>query len=742
MSKFFNLLKVIIQKENEHAYTHIELRALSNMRISSGVSLFVLIIFIIYQFIFVFIDGYIDLRLEYVIPVASVVCVGPVYSYLYKKECYEFLARRSLILLHAMMYALAFWLDCFTDPSLCQIYTPILIAVGPVLFLRSFKTELLINTLALLVYLFATYLGITPISADHAVIQAFIAYALSIMTLIVISNMRYTIARSSRSLNDEIQKREKYEYAAEVAESLNYDFLNVYSVDLNKNTCRIIKSDGYLPEEYKDYDEGKDYPYDKIMNKCIEDRVYKDEKEFMHVALSIDTIREKLKEENAYIGSYRVLDDQSGEHYCQFRFVKIPSTNKVIAAFRNIDITMRYRKDQRVALEEALKAATQASEAKTTFMNNISHDILTPMNAIIGFNKQAMSDPQDTDAVMNNLKKIDTSSHQLLNYLNKVLAVTQTSSGPNEFEASPHSLKLLAQNLISRVSDQSQEKNITIHFDNSEVKDDMVRTNAQRFEQAIFPILENAVIYSPENGRVSFTIRQSSLIGNGKCRYIITIKDNGMGIPKDFMPYIFDPFVRMNNDSPASANSVGLGLTISKNIVESTGGGILVNSEPGKGTEVTIVAMLYTCEENKEEKKEQQKNVDCFNNGKEFKDTRVLVVDDNEVNREIADGLLQMKGFLCETAESGTEAISKIKEHDTNYYSAILMDIFMPDLDGFETTKKIREINTTIPIIALSANTNTLDRDKALLAGMNDFISKPFNVNDFIKAMNDQFTTH
>lgn len=741
MSKFIDRIKKFSNAEKNLFMENPSMRALSNVHIAEGVSVFVLIVFIIYQIIFIYLDGNIDLRLTYVIPVLCLVLIGPISKFLYKKDCINFLANDLLILDHTLMYALAFWLDCFTDPSLCQIYTPIVIAVGPVIFLRSVKTELFTNTCALFLYLFAAYLGITPISAEHAVIQAFIAYAISIFTLIVVINMRYVIYKTSLSLNSEKQAREKFEYAAQVAEALNYDFLNVYSLDLEKETWKVIKREGYeIRGQINKFDD--EFPYSEMINIYINERIHNEDKDRLRKLLSIDNVKQKLKESDAFIDWYRVVENND-EHYYQFRFVKVPLTNKVIVGFRNVDNTMRYEKEQRLALKEALNAARQANDAKTTFLNNVSHDLRTPLNAIMGFSKHARNHIDDKEIVLGSLKHIETAGSQVSSYIDRILQFTQLNNPSNTYDLDTYSLNALTKEVISKVDNVAKEKNITISFDDSGVIDDVVKTNKERFESVIYSVLENAVIYTPKDGHVWITFRQGSNVSEDRVRYVFTIKDDGIGMPKEFLQHIFDPFSREKDTTNTGDARTGLGLSITKNILEATGGGIVVNSAPNKGTEVTMVAMLHVANGKSKNKElldsSTKKDICHFNNNKQFKDTHILIVDDNMINREIASNLLSEKGFVCDSASSGPEAILKFKNSKIAYYDCILMDILMPEMDGFETTNKIRALNRLdakdVLIIALSANGSNMDVDKAIANGMNDFLNKPFDVDKFISCL-------
>lgn len=306
-------------------------------------------------------------------------------------------------------------------------------------------------------------------------------------------------------------------------------------------------------------------------------------------------------------------------------------------------------------------------------------------------------------------------------------------------DAKPYSLNLLVSELIEEIKGITEPKHIKVTFDTSAVIDDMVKANKKRFHKVMYAVLENAALYTQENGNISFTVQQGSKLSIGKNRYIFKVKDDGVGMSESFLQHLFDPFSREKDTTHSGIVGAGLGLLTAKNILESTGGGIAVQSKPSEGTEVTMVAMLYSAGNDKSTFEEivdkDEENKDISN----LKGMHVLVVDDNELNREIAVDVLSEQGMLAEASGSGKEAIEKIKCSSLGYYKAILMDIMMPEMDGFETTKEIRKLERvdvkTIPIIALSANANTMDSDKALAEGMNAFITKPFQVDDFIEVM-------
>lgn len=736
-SKFFKDSKIlnIIQVEKEHLYDYLDDWASGSVHVVKGVSIFVFICYILYLIIYLCWYGELDFNLYYLVPILIVFSVGFVFEYLLNKGHKRFIAKYALLIMHCFIVALCFYLDCFTDSTVCQIYVPFVLAVGPIIFLLSIKQEIFMNTITLIVYLIVANLGMTPIPKEHAIIQGCIAYLIGMMCVFVIANMRYTVLESTNELNKEVKAREKVEYASEVAEALSYDFLNVFSIDFKNKTVRIIKLDGYVTDGFDKDNKEVNYPYEKMINTYIDNRVHPDEREKLRKELTIENVEKQLKTQRAYIGPYRVLDDH-GEHYYQFRYVRIGDTDKVIAGFRNVDTTMRYNNDQKIALKEALVAANQASEAKSQFLNSISHDVRTPMNAIMGSTSKIEANKDNPEVIEQCVTQINESSQQLLKYVDGILDMTRSNKEVSE-ERKSYSLNKLVNELVAEIKVITEPKHINVTVDTSEVINDMVQTNKDRFHQVMYAVLENAALYTQEGGNISFTVRQGSKLSSGKNRYVFKVKDDGVGMSEDFLQHLFDPFSREKDTTHSGIAGAGLGLLTAKNILESTGGGIVVQSKHGEGTEVTMVAMLYGDDKSSVEKSEVKN--DNYTDVSNFKGMHVLVIDDNELNREIAVDVLTTQGLIAEAASSGKEAIEKIKSSSLGYYKAILMDIMMPEMDGFETTKQVRALERidvkNIPIIALSANANTMDSDKALAEGMNGFITKPFQVNDFIEVI-------
>ena len=295
---------------------------------------------------------------------------------------------------------------------------------------------------------------------------------------------------------------------------------------------------------------------------------------------------------------------------------------------------------------------------------------------------------------------------------------------------------------------QVQEKQLKLHMDTYDVKNEDVYCDKTRLSQVLLNLLSNAIKFTPQGGTVEVQIAQNSDAPEGMGAYEIRVRDNGIGMSREFVEHIFEPFERERTSTVSKIQGTGLGMAISKNIVDMMGGTIDVNTEKGKGTEFVIRLLLkLQTEDGAAASASQiaglngQKSDDGGNSCDSFADKRLLLVEDNELNQEIAVEILTGYGFSVDVAENGEIALKKVEESAPGDYDLILMDIQMPVMDGYEATKKIRALDnhalSTIPIIAMTANAFDEDRKTAAECGMNGFITKPIDVNDIIKVLQE-----
>ena len=395
----------------------------------------------------------------------------------------------------------------------------------------------------------------------------------------------------------------------------------------------------------------------------------------------------------------------------------------------------------RVAAEDALKVAESASKAKSTFLSNMSHDIRTPMNAIIGFATLALDDIRDGKKVEDYLSKILSSSKHLLGLINDILDMSRIESGKVVLEEQETDLVTTLQELQSIMEGQAKERKLKLHVDYSNLRDRHVYCDKTRLNQVMFNLLANAVKFTSEGGSIWLTMSQLEPTYEVEDRaiYEIRVKDTGIGIGKEFIKHIFEPFERERTSTVSKIQGTGLGMAITKNIVDMMGGTIEVESQKGVGTEFIIRLELRLQAETGVANEDGTKQHGHAEGGTEFAGKRLLLAEDNELNREIACMLLSKYGFVIDTAENGQEAVDLVAASAPDYYDLVLMDIQMPVMDGHEATRRIRNLEdkelAKVPVVAMTANAFDEDRKAAKECGMNGFISKPINMQEVVQAL-------
>lgn len=370
-----------------------------------------------------------------------------------------------------------------------------------------------------------------------------------------------------------------------------------------------------------------------------------------------------------------------------------------------------------------------AKIARNTFLSNMSHDIRTPLNAIIGYTDLARDHKEDLDRVENYMDKIQVSSEQLLAILNESLEVTRMESGKVSLIERKCHLADLLEDVESTFRIGIKEKGIRFYVDKDAVRHFSVVVDYIRLKEILCQLVDNAMKYTEPGGMISLTLKESDIAVNGYAKFRFMVKDDGIGISEEFQKSLFEPFKRENNTTESGIPGTGLGLTVVKGLVDIMGGEISVESEPKKGCcfTVSMLMKLQKRQQGEHLENSERDSIDPVS----LKGKRILVVEDNEINREIVEEVLKSEGLLVETAKNGEEAVEKMRGSKAGYYSLILMDIQMPVMDGYEATKAIRKLEdkelADVPIVALSANAFAEDYQHSLDVGMNAHIPKPID---------------
>ena len=396
-----------------------------------------------------------------------------------------------------------------------------------------------------------------------------------------------------------------------------------------------------------------------------------------------------------------------------------------------------HRKRLSNALElerESTRKAKEAGEVKNTFLANMSHDIRTPMNAIIGFSDIIAKHPDDEEVVKNAISKIQASGEILLKIINDVLDLSKIESGKAEIVETVTDLKQMEENLKMMLEYSIQKGMIEFKVED-QIENPLVWCDATKLQQVLVNVLNNAVKFTPAGGTITFSCVQR-MIASGFAKYKFTIKDTGIGMTEEFQKHAFEAFERERTSTESKTEGTGLGLAIVKKLVDLMHGDVIIQSNSGQGTKIQISLPLRIATENQLHQSDKAKEYKIGLGG-----MHVLLVEDNELNAEIAMEVLKNKGVLVNWVPDGCACVEEIQDKEAGTYQFILMDVQMPRMNGYEATQKIRQLadvkKAQIPIIAMTANAFEEDRKHALDAGMDGFIMKPFRVDEMMKVIGE-----
>ena len=552
----------------------------------------------------------------------------------------------------------------------------------------------------------------------------------------------------------EIENRKRLD----LIKGLTNDYESVYFVDLETDTYDIYRRNDRITTKYSKV-------FLPSYSETVETFAYRgvsrqDRENFIRL-LSIDKVREVLSKKERFTFTFRSGNTGAPQYY-QVKGVRIGSgrSMQMLLGFANIEEERQEELRKRRLLEDALEHARHADDAKSTFLSNMSHDIRTPMNAIIGFANIAKAHLDRPEKVKESLDKILTSSNHLLELINNVLDMSRIESGRIVLEESWCDIREIVSEVTDLMKPEILSREHEYEFRVAENVPEKVLCDRLRMTQLLLNLLSNAVKYTPRQGRIRLTVSQGLGAPAGYCALEFVISDTGIGMSREFQKKVFQPFERENNTTVSKVMGSGLGMPICKGIVDSMGGSMTVDSLQGRGTVITV-NLAMRC------KKEEGTGKDTKEPGahseegdqlraltskaavfrkrggsaqpKKPEQTRILVVEDNDLNREIAKDLLEDDGFIVETAPDGETAILMIARSDRDYYDAVLMDVQMPGIDGYEATRNIRGMSdiehAELPVIAMTANAYDDDMERAKGCGMNAYIAKPVEEGALIRVL-------
>lgn len=544
-------------------------------------------------------------------------------------------------------------------------------------------------------------------------------------------------------MNEEI--RTIYARESQYRKAILYDAISFFEVNLTKDkflSAYIQMPNGQLEDFF--VHEGIP-PYEKYSDYVRFWMKDMNSKESEAYAKFIDADRlircyGKGELEQTYDGW--MTDSEGRRHLYHYAFLlgKNEYTGDVITMAITKDMTEQVQRQN--LLKSALNQAQTANIARNTFLQNISHDIRTPLNAIIGYTELASKHREESDRLDNYLGQIRAASEQLLAIVDESLEVTRMESGKVNLVESIVMLNDLLAELERVVCPQAEVKSIQFTVDRSHVQHGAVYMDFLRMKEMLFQLLDNAVKYTEPNGKVRLTVVEEDMRLNHYGRFRFIIEDNGRGISEKFKKDLFQPFKRERNTTKSGVLGTGLGLSVVKCVVDLMEGSIEVESEEGKGSKFVVSLLLKLPDEAMagamaENAIKDEKRAEPGSAGQQGK--RILLVEDNEVNREIAQELLTDEGYIVDTANDGSEALRILKQSSTKNYALILMDIQMPVMDGHKAAKAIRSLENRelagIPIIALSANAFAEDYKRSIEAGMDAHVPKPIDIDELQKTI-------
>ena len=538
------------------------------------------------------------------------------------------------------------------------------------------------------------------------------------------------------NIDAQMQQQAEYNQAKEdsitfgrVATALAGDYFSIYVVDLD--TDHFVE---YSATEEFDRlgieKAGEDFF--NLSRRNMSRLIFEDDRERFMGTFYREKVMSILERDKIFTMKYRLvfgdtpvwvsmkatlLEDSDGRH--------------LIIGTNNIEAQMEREEEYQKRVREA------RTSVRNDFLANMSHDIRTPMNAIVGYTNIAKTHQDKPETVADALDKIGSSSHYLLSLINDILDISKIESGKMQLSYAPCDLAALFRRIEDITALQAKKKFLVITYCHDSVRHYRVNTDELRLEQIIVNIISNAIKYTPSGKTVDLIAEELPLSG-AKNKYRFIVRDTGIGIKEDYLPHIFESFTREERTTVNRIQGTGLGLAITAKIVEMMDGTISVKSKLGEGSEFTVELELEALETEEQASADNNETADLTGH-------RILLVEDNEINAEIARMILEQYGAEVQQAENGEIGLEAVQKMGTDYYDAVLMDIQMPVMNGYEATKAIRGLGgayTSLPIIAMSANAYEEDVRDCLAAGMNGHIAKPFNPAELLLILHKFIKGH
>ncbi len=520
-----------------------------------------------------------------------------------------------------------------------------------------------------------------------------------------------------------LQEKRREMRQAEMIQALGIDYALVCFFDLDTGSGRTLRNDDGEGHVFDPIFDGE-VSLQESVERYIQKAVYEEDRETLSQAFSLEQLEKELTEKRLFYMNYRTSRKGKTEYF-QMKVVRAgewEESHGIVLGLRSVDEEIRDEMEKKSLLEDALMQANRASKAKSLFLSNMSHDIRTPMNAIVGFTALAVTHIDNKEQVEEYLKKIMTSGNHLLSLINDVLDMSRIESGKIHLDEQSCNLPEILQGLRNIIQADVHAKQLELYMDAMDVMDEDIYCDKLRLNQVLLNLLGNAVKYTGAGGAVSMRIREKPGAPSGWAHYEFTIKDNGIGMSKEFVAHIFEPFERENTTTISGIPGSGLGMAITKNIVDMMNGSIEVKSEQGAGTEVTV-SFMFRLDLGEKERQDIPELQNC----------RALVVDDDFNTCDSVSYMLQQIGLRAEWTLSGKEAVLRTRQAVMrgDEYGVYIIDWLLPDMNGVEVTRRVRkETGDSVPIIVLTAYDWSDIEGEAIEAGVTAFCSKPLFLSE------------
>lgn len=566
--------------------------------------------------------------------------------------------------------------------------------------------------------------------------QVFMTRNVVCLSYVLIAIVIFTLFRTVR-IHMEQESIMREQKRLQIINALGQAYSIILLINIKKDTLEVIKFSDGVGHNYR-----KEDLSNALRKEYIENMIASSFQKNYMAFTDISTMESRLKEHDSISCiSQTIKGAWMRSMIVPQKYDEKGNLSTVLLAISDVTEEKEHELEQDRILRNALSSAEHANRAKTAFLNNMSHDIRTPMNAIIGFTSLAAEHLDDREIIRDYLEKISTSGKHLLSLINDVLDMSRIESGSVKIEKTNVYLPDVLEDLKTIILESVHAKQQKLLIKQQDVVHEDIITDKLRLTQVLLNIISNAVKFTPVGGTIHILVEEKASQKAGYAVYSFCIKDNGIGMSKEFQEHVFDSFARERTVTESGITGTGLGMAITKNIVDLMGGTIHLTSKQGEGSE-----FIVTLECELANKTVQNKQSSCPKAEKKHLDysgKKVLLVEDNELNREIATEILKSLGLKVDCVADGMEAVEIMSSEAGNQYDMIFMDIQMPKMDGYTATREIRTLKdmkkANVPIIAMTANAFDEDRKKAIKAGMNGHIAKPIDVDVILQNLDRIF---